>query len=104
MSRIKELVRELDETVNETWSDHLNYHDAFDEFRGRELTEDDAIRANESFLGIQATYSDLVPFFRLIGQRAEFVGNAIQSYNTFIEHLEKQGVLSDKTVSSDTIH
>lgn len=93
MKRIKHLVAELDALVNETWSDHLNYHDKFNEYRGRELSPDDIQAAQEAFEGIQETYEDIAPAFRFVGQRVEFVGNAITSYNAFIDQLQKQGVI-----------
>ena len=79
----------LKETMESYWKLHLE----FDEYRGRELKEEESERVKELFFAIQGKFKEMVEALNFIKHRADLAKEELNRYRIFIDQLKDAGNL-----------
>lgn len=89
MSRIQELIRELDELLIERSQVYIDLHKEFDRFRGKPIEDVDVV--NKILEEIQDTFRDMYPAYHFIGERYPTTVKIVEEYDAFIQGLTSAG-------------
>lgn len=96
MEMIEKLTNELDVEINRVWEEYLALHKELDSHRGKPITDTDLPEINRLLGAIQETFAVLYPAYHFIAARHQYVTNAVNGYNEFIEQLKKGGAQEQK--------
>lgn len=91
MELIEKLTKELDTEINRIWGEYLDLHTKLDLYRGKPIDDTNMDEINRILKDIQDTFGRLYPAFHFIAIRHEYVSNAVNFYNDFVETLKKSG-------------
>ena len=97
MQLIEKLVKELDTEINRAWSEYLDLHTQLDTHRGKPIDDTNLPEVNKLLKDIQEKFAELYPAYHFIAMRHEYVSNATNYYNEFIETLKKSGAQQDES-------
>lgn len=100
MDLITKLTNELDTEINRVYTEYTELHNQLDSHRGKPLNETNLDEVNRLLKEIQEKFASLYPAYHFIAARHQYVTNAVNSYNEFIEVLKKAGATQDQEVSS----
>lgn len=100
MDLIQKLTNELDTEMNRVYTEYTELHKELDEHRGHPLGETNLPEVNRILKDIQERFSSLYPAYHFIASRHQYVSNAVNSYNEFIETIKKAGAKQDETIKS----
>jgi hypothetical protein len=96
MELIEKLTNELDAEINRIWSEYLDLHEQLNKFNGELIDGDNLETINKLLKQIQDTFGLIYPACHFIAVRHQFVTNAVNSYQDFIETLKKSGAQQDE--------
>ena len=91
MELIEKLTNELDVEMTRVWEEYVDLHKELDTHRGKTMDDTEMVEVNKILEGIQNKFALLHPAYHFIASRHQFVSNAANSYNEFIEMLIKGG-------------
>lgn len=95
MELIEKLTNELDVEINRVWGEYIDLHKELDSYRGTPIGEN-LDRVNNLLKEIQDKFGMLYPAYHFIATRHQYVNNAVNGYNDFIETLKKGGAVEHK--------
>lgn len=91
MDLIQKLTNELDAEMNRVYTEYTEFHKELDKHRGQPLGETNLDEVNRILKEIQERFAALYPAYHFIAARHQYVSNAVNSYNEFIETIKKAG-------------
>ncbi len=100
MEVIQKLTNELDLEMNRVYTEYTELHKELDAHRGKPLGETNLPEVNRLLKEIQEAFSDLYPAYHFIASRHQYVSNAVNSYNEFIETIKKAGAKQDESIKA----
>lgn len=100
MELLQKLVNELDTEMVRIWDEYTALHAELDTHRGKPITDTNLDEVNRLLKEIQEKFGVLYHAFNFIATRHQFVGNAVTSFNDFIETLKKSGAKTDEEKST----
>jgi len=96
MDLIQKLTNELDIEMNRVYDEYVSLHKELDKYRGKPM-DNDLEEINKLIGEIQNKFASLYPAYHFIAARHQYVNNAVNSYNEFIEILKKAGAREDES-------
>ena len=87
----KEKVAELDAALVLKWDEYIQLDKQLEPLRGLPLEATNLEEANRIIKEMQVVFSEMYPMLFWISQRNESSINAINSYNTFIDSIKRNG-------------
>lgn len=95
MDLIQNLTNQLDSEMNRVYTEYIELHKELDAHRGKPLSDTNLPEVNRLLKDIQDKFSSLFPAYHFIAARHQYVSNAVNSYNEFIETIKKAGARQD---------
>jgi hypothetical protein len=95
MELIEQLTNDLDTEINRLWSQYIDLHKELDTHRDKPINDTNLDEVNRLLKDIQSTFTLLYPAYNFIVTRHQYVSNALNGYNEFIESLKKAGATQD---------
>lgn len=100
---VVQLIKELDEVLTEKNDTYMQYHNAFDTYRGKALSDHDTIEVNNLIRQIQDVFAQLNIACNFIAHRYEWSNNINQTHAYFIKELIDVGAQpSGEKIKGDT--
>ncbi len=87
---------ELEKLLEEKFSEYFHVTEQFNDYTNRELTEEEAKKADELLILIQKTFKDMYPTLAFISQRFNQAQNAMTGYKDFIDQMRRLGATEVK--------
>lgn len=100
MESIKEIVDQLGVEMNRVYGEYTDLHKELDTHRGQTLTETNIPEVNRLLKEIQDKFAYLYPAYHFIAIQHQYVTNAVNSYNDFIEGIKKAGAEQNEQCSN----
>lgn len=94
MTRLEELVRDLDLEINTLWDEYGALHKELDTYRGKPIGDDVEV-VNKILRDIQDKFVSIYPAYNFITYRHQYVLNAVNGHNDFIDMLKKAGAMQE---------
>jgi hypothetical protein len=91
MDLLQKLTNELDAEINRVYTEYIELHKELDQHRGKPLGDTNLEEVNRLLKEIQERFASLYPAYHFIAARNQYVNNAVNSYNEFIETIKKAG-------------
>ena len=100
MELIQKLTNELDAEINRVWSEYTDLHAELDKHRNKPIDDSNLNEINGILKDIQEKFGQLYPAYHFIATRHQYVSNAVNFYNEFIETLKKSGAKQDESITA----
>jgi hypothetical protein len=98
MSLLKKY-EEFDEEYCKALNEYYALHKSLDEFRGIDITDEVAAKANPIIMAIQEKYIEIEPCIEWGIQRYSSCARLRLEFNEFVDHIKKGGA---QTINSST--
>lgn len=96
MSLIEKLTQELDTEMTRVYGEYTDLHKELDTHRGHNITDTNLPEVNRILKELQERFASLYPAYHFIASRHQYVSNAVNSYNEFIESIKKAGAKQEE--------
>jgi archaellum component FlaC len=98
MSKIQEIINDLDTEMNRLYTEYLECHKDLDPHRGHPVGETNLDEVNRILKVMQEKFIELYPALNFIATRYEFATNATNSFNDFFDGLKKASSAADSKI------
>lgn len=93
---IQEIVRELDVLMVEKYEKYKKLHEQFDSYRGKNLSDEDSNNVQAILSDIHSLFYDMYAGHYWARARYEDALKQIEQFASFMEELEKAGLIEIK--------
>ena len=100
MELIQKLTNELDTEMNRVYNEYSDLHKELDKHRGKPLSDTNLDEVNRLLKEIQDKFACLYPAYHFIATRHQYVSNAVNAYNDFIEVIKKAGARQEEPITN----
>ena|ERR1700750_70641 len=87
----RQMMIDLEAYLTQKYAEYLEHHKEFDTFRGKQLTDEDVVAVNKVIENIQKSFVDIYPICHFVAHRHQFVTNAVNSHDDFLDSIQKAG-------------